>query len=501
MNITVTNLSFRYGSRTVLRAIGFSAEGGQLVALLGRNGAGKSTLFRLLLGMRHPAAGRIELNGRDISQISVKELAREVAYIPQAASGDFRFLVRDVVLMGTTSSFATLAMPQAEQVKRAADAMDTLGIGHFAKRPYTELSGGEQQLVLIARAIAQNTRCLVMDEPTASLDFGNQVKVMEIARKLARDGYLIFLSTHNPQHVLHYADRVLLLDNGRLVGDGKPRDVLTETVLSEIYDVPVHLSTGKNGQLAVLPALAGPMQKDPWRLYHELVDGVSETDIVRDVICGQYWTAVEADAGFGIAMSQHWPDPPNPAEFIGQSLKQVAEAVFSFNLGRAAVGLAAINCWYNRPDALAENGWEHPPGMYATEGFELKDRRFAMVGHLRHPDNMFDETKEFLIFEREPQPGDLPDTAEETMLPLMDIALVTGSTLSNKSLPRVLELLLRATVVVSGPSVPMCEALLDFGIDRIAGLVVTERDRLKAHILAGTPGPPFAFGRGFMISR
>lgn len=498
MILEAKNVQFAYGSRMILQDINFSAEEGQLVALLGRNGAGKSTLFRLMLNLRKPARGHILLDGKNISQMGARELAEKIAYIPQAQPGAFRFLVKDVILMGTSPSFGTLALPKAEHVERACAAMQELGISEFADRSYDELSGGEQQLVLIARSLAQKAPCLVMDEPTASLDFGNQVKVMEIAKRLAQSGYLIFLSTHNPQHVLHYADRVLLLDDGKLVGDGKPRDVLSESVLSKIYDVPVSVSENDHGQLAVLPALEGPLRKNPWRLYEDLVEPVGD-EIVEKVYWGDIWTAVETKNGFGLAMRQTWPEPIEAlSQYEGMSLKDVAKDVFSFNLARASLGLAAINCWFNRPERLRDLGWQHEPGMYALDGLDLTAKTVGMVGHLRHANDYFQEAKALYIFDREPRPGDLPDTAEEMMLPTVDVCMVTGSTLSNKSLPRVLELLRQATTVLAGPSVPMSDVLFSYGIERIAGLVVLDREATKQFIVSGVKGPPFQFGAGFM---
>lgn len=502
MTLCVENLSFAYGERAVLNDISFKANRGELVAVLGRNGAGKSTLFKLLLGSLIPSCGTLRLDGCDLTYLSARARARKIAYIPQVQSGVFTFTSLDVVLMGTTSSFGIFSMPSEKEQKRAQEAMEMLGVREFADRNFNELSGGEQQLVLIARALAQDASCLIMDEPTSNLDFGNQIKVMEVAEKLAREGYLVLLSTHNPQHAMQYADRVLLLEDGMLAADGHPRRVLDETLLSRVYGVPIVLSKNDRGQVSVLPALAEPARRNPWSLYDDLVTGIGAEETVTAVHLSDNWIAVETKGGFGLAMAQPWPSESDCLDrIVGQPLAEAAQLIFSFDLFEASVGLAAVNCHYNRLEALGGASYLHETGLFASDGFNMAHKEIALVGHLRHPDDAFAGSKNVTVFERDPKPGDLPDTAEEFFLPKADLVLVTGSTISNKSLPRVLELSANADVVIAGPSVPMTPGWFDYGVVRAAGLIVTDRDGMISFIRKNRSGPPYSFGLGFFVDR
>ena len=214
MSIEVTNLSFGYGSHEVLRDVSFAAEEGKLLAVLGPNGAGKSTLFRCILGLHHGYRGSILLNGEDVRGIRPARLAQKIAYIPQTHHPVFQFSVADMVLMGTAHQVGMLRAPAEREREQALAAMYQAGIEHLAKKSYLHLSGGEQQLVLIARALAQQAKVLLMDEPTSNLDYGNQQRVLERIRALTKEGYTVVLSTHNPQHALHFADNILAAGDG-----------------------------------------------------------------------------------------------------------------------------------------------------------------------------------------------------------------------------------------------------------------------------------------------
>lgn len=243
MSIEVTNLSFAYGNREVLRDLNFSIPDGCLVNVLGPNGVGKSTLFRCILGLNPHYSGSILVNGKDLRALSVRQRAREISYIPQSHASVYDYEVIDVVLMATGSELKLLGTPGPEQLQRAHAALERIGIGHLAHRTYTQISGGEQQLVLIARALAQNARTIIMDEPTSALDYGNTVRVLSCVRQLAREGLSIVQSTHNPDHAFLYSDQTMVLSEGRLRAFGDPKDVITSELISELYHVEVEVNS------------------------------------------------------------------------------------------------------------------------------------------------------------------------------------------------------------------------------------------------------------------
>lgn len=239
--IAVKNLTFSYDKKPVLKGISFSIAQGGFTALLGCNGAGKTTLFRCMLGLESGYGGTISVQGQSLRDLTPRQLARIFAYIPQSSYPAFHYTVQDMVLMGTTRHLKGLASPGKQEMHQAMVALETLGIADLAPRSFFRLSGGEKQLVLIARALAQKTQILLMDEPCASLDFGNQARVMQIARQLGQQGYTVLMSTHHPQHVLTYADQVLALHDGRLLQSGTPDAVMNETLLETLYHLPIQV--------------------------------------------------------------------------------------------------------------------------------------------------------------------------------------------------------------------------------------------------------------------
>lgn len=241
MKLEIRELSFSYGSRKVLDQVSFSADQGDLTVVLGPNGVGKSTLFRCILGLREGYQGSILCDGRDLRTMSQRELASCIAYVPQHSAPVFNYEVLEFVMMGTTAQLRTLAMPREEQRQAAAGMLDSLGIGHLAHRGVEQISGGERQMVLLARALVQRARILIMDEPTANLDYGNQYRVMTHIRRLAEEGYTILLSTHNPEHALLFANRILALHGGRVLAFGETGQVLTVELLRRLYGIRVHL--------------------------------------------------------------------------------------------------------------------------------------------------------------------------------------------------------------------------------------------------------------------
>lgn len=239
MNILdVRRLAFGYPHHPVGRDVDLRIEAGEVLCLLGPNGSGKTTLFKTVLGILPALGGEIWVAGEPVSAWSRNRFARTVGYVPQAHAALFPFTVVEVVLMGRTARIGLFAAPSRHDRTVAFRCLDILGIGSFADRIYTELSGGERQLVLIARALAQEPRLLVMDEPTSALDFGNQIRVLDQIRALREQGIAVLMSTHHPEHAVRTADQVALLKNGEMVAMGRPETLITPERLAHLYDIP-----------------------------------------------------------------------------------------------------------------------------------------------------------------------------------------------------------------------------------------------------------------------
>lgn len=251
MSLSVESLSFSYGRIAVLRDVTFAAEKGELLSVLGSNGVGKTTLFRCILGTLTPASGRVTVDGCDLTTLPPRERARRIAYIPQIHPATFGYTVLDTVLMGAARQLNAFQQPQAAQLRQAEEALEQVGAAHLRERNFAHLSGGEQQLVLIARALAQRAEVLVMDEPTSALDYGNQLRILQMVRRLAAQGYTVVLSTHNPQHALTFAHRLLVLHDGTAAALGRPADVLTPALMEKLYGVQVDFLDTVSGAVLV----------------------------------------------------------------------------------------------------------------------------------------------------------------------------------------------------------------------------------------------------------
>jgi len=249
------SLEAGFVSRTVLRDVAFSAGAGEVLGVLGPNGSGKTTLFRTLLGLLPARGGEVLLEGRPLEQRSRNEIARLIAYVPQGHAAYFPFTLQEFVLLGRSAHHGAFASPGQADRNVAHGALERLGISALAERAITEVSSGERQLALIARALAQEPRIVVMDEPTATLDFGNQVRVLEALRALAHSGLSVLFSTHDPDHAFLAAHRVLLVGEGGLLAQGIPRDVIRPDMLARLYGVTVHVVELEGGRHTCVPAL------------------------------------------------------------------------------------------------------------------------------------------------------------------------------------------------------------------------------------------------------
>ena len=204
-----------------------------------------------MLGLLKPQSGECRIDGRSTRGLSAKELSQVIAYIPQSHYPTFNFSVFDMVLMGTTAQISAASVPGRRQIALAEEALEKLGVAHLKDRGYTNISGGERQLVLIARAIAQQAKILIMDEPSANLDFGNRTRVMQTVRSLAAEGYAIIQSTHDPDQAFLYSDSVLALHGGRVLAWGEPKETITSELISKLYGVDVEVCSLRHDRMRV----------------------------------------------------------------------------------------------------------------------------------------------------------------------------------------------------------------------------------------------------------
>ena len=263
-SLEVKDLGFSYGKHQVLYDMSFTAQAGDFVAVLGPNGVGKSTMFKCILGFLTGYQGDILIDGTNARDFSRKELARHIAYIPQSSSQVFDYSVLELVLMGSATRIGFFRTPGPEEEERAMSILDSLGIQHLAHQGCGQISGGEYQLVLLARALLQDAGILVMDEPTANLDYGNQYRVMDRISGLSEREFIVMMASHDPNQVLQHATRALIVDHGRVQAEGAPAQVMTGAQLSGLYGIDVHRhSVQDDGRTIEICLAAGlePRQK------------------------------------------------------------------------------------------------------------------------------------------------------------------------------------------------------------------------------------------------
>jgi iron complex transport system ATP-binding protein len=256
------NVHVAYHGREALRGLSLTIAEGGVTALLGPNGSGKTTLLKVLLGLLKPRSGTVRFRGSDLGRLSRRELARQVAYLPQNHRPVFPYTVEEVAMLGHLPRRGLLTPFTHEDRRRSLACLDALGIAALAGRPYTEISGGERQLTLLARAMVQGAAVHVLDEPESALDFGNQQRLLSRIAELAGQGRTCIFSTHLPDHALAVADRVVLLTGGTVLAAGPTHEVVTAEHLAAMYAVRVRLAHVAEGWRVIPPALVKPASKE-----------------------------------------------------------------------------------------------------------------------------------------------------------------------------------------------------------------------------------------------
>jgi len=247
MRLEIRNATCGYDHRNVVKDISFSLETGEILCLLGPNGVGKTTLFKAILGFLRLRQGAILLDDEDVKSWSRGRMARALGYVPQAQTSPFPFKVLDMVVMGRTAHLGIAGSPAPADMEIAEEALEILNVSFLKDRIYTQISGGERQMVLIARALAQQTSILVMDEPTSNLDFGNQVRVLQQISNLAKRGLSIIMTSHFPDHAFLCATKVALMQRNYGFSMGSADEVVTEANLKAAYGVGVTIASINNG--------------------------------------------------------------------------------------------------------------------------------------------------------------------------------------------------------------------------------------------------------------
>lgn len=246
MRLEVRNAVCGYAAKKVVDRISMQVESGEVLCLLGPNGVGKTTLFKTILGFLKLLDGEILLDGENIEKWPRKRLAKVIGYVPQAHTPPFPYTVRDVVVMGRTAHLGMFASPSKADLQLAEEVLEGLNIAYLRDRIYTEISGGERQMVLIARALTQQPEILIMDEPTSSLDFGNQIRVLDQINTLAQKGLGVIMTSHFPNHAFLCSTKVVLMQKNNVFNIGVCDEVITEKNLKDVYDINVRIISALN---------------------------------------------------------------------------------------------------------------------------------------------------------------------------------------------------------------------------------------------------------------
>lgn len=257
MILEVKNGGFSYQSSrdVVFEDINIQVSPGQVLCILGPNGVGKTSLLKCISGLLPFSKGTVLCKGRELSTMKRSTVSRTIAHVPQAHYPVFAYSVFDTVLMGRTPYLGFFSFPAEKDEKIARRAIESLGIHHLADKPYTEISGGERQLVLFARVLAQQPEIIVLDEPTSHLDYGNQLRILSIIHKLSRQGTAVIMTSHNPDHAFMVADSVGIMMGRHIACFGAPRDIITEKILRQMYGVEVRLMDNEDFGKICVPEL------------------------------------------------------------------------------------------------------------------------------------------------------------------------------------------------------------------------------------------------------
>lgn len=235
--LEVNNAAFSYnGKKNVFEDVSFSVDTGDVFCILGPNGTGKSTLLRCLCNLYKLKNGNIRIDGHDVSQMRPSALAKKIGFIPQIHTPAFQYTVLEVVIMGRTPHLSMISTPSEKDYTIAEDAIKMTDIEYIKDKPYTELSGGQMQMVLLARVLAQEPKILLLDEPTSHLDISHQIHTIEIVRKLADNGVSLIMTSHFPDHAFMASTKVGIMKNKSFLEIGCADDVITEKNLKRAYD-------------------------------------------------------------------------------------------------------------------------------------------------------------------------------------------------------------------------------------------------------------------------
>lgn len=252
--LKINNAEFSYnGKEKIFEGINLSIENKDVLCILGPNGTGKSTLIKCMNGLLKLNSGNILLNEEDIYSMNNTELAKIIGYIPQSHKSTFAFSVFDVVLMGRAPHLTLTSSPGEKDFKIADKALESLGIFHLKDKTYTEISGGERQLVLLARVLAQEPKLLLLDEPTSHLDFGNQIRTLEVINRLSKRGLSVIMTSHYPDHAFLSSNKVAIMNKGSIMAIGSPEEVITEKNMREAYGIDVKVMNVDENRKACIP--------------------------------------------------------------------------------------------------------------------------------------------------------------------------------------------------------------------------------------------------------
>jgi iron complex transport system ATP-binding protein len=241
--MSVREVDFSYGERPTLRKVSAELKAGRLMGLLGPNGSGKSTLFKCCLGFLKIQGGSIEIGGRPLASLGARRLAERLAYVPQDHKPAFPYTVREMVSMGRTPRMGRRPIMTALDRQAVERAMESAGVAALAEQSYNRLSGGQRQLALVARALAQEASLILLDEPTASLDFQNQIRIWRVVRQVVESGRGAMICCHDPNHILWFCDEATVLSEGRVLAAGPAREAVTAEVLESLYGREVKKAT------------------------------------------------------------------------------------------------------------------------------------------------------------------------------------------------------------------------------------------------------------------